>query len=166
MLNSKMKLEKFLQQQRFKKVLPYLQGDVLDFGGNKGELQPFVNGTYSLVNYDYSVIEKDKHFDLIVALAVIEHIDEPIVKSIFEKFKTLLKPGGCILITTPLPASKPLLEFLAFLGLLDKENINEHKHYWQKTELYNLAHSTGFSIGKYKKFQFGLNQFAKFIHKN
>ena len=35
-------VEKFLQNYRFKIVKPYLNGDVLDFGGNKGELKKFV----------------------------------------------------------------------------------------------------------------------------
>jgi len=164
-LNTTLKVERFLQKQRFKKVLPYLRGKVLDFGGNEGELQPFVNGDYYLVNNDYALLEQKKPFDVIVSLAVIEHITPDEVKSIFYKFKAALKPEGLILLTTPSPASKRVLEILAFTGLLDKENIKEHKHYWTKSELYELANSTGFNVELYKKFQFGFNQFIKLSHK-
>ena len=34
---------------------------------------------------------------------------------------------------------------MAFWGLLDKDNIKEHKHYWNKEELLILGSSTGFS---------------------
>jgi hypothetical protein len=42
-----------LQQYRFRKAIPFLKGNVLDFGGNDGELQQYVSGSYTLVNYDY-----------------------------------------------------------------------------------------------------------------
>ena len=54
MIDSKKKLENLLQGYRFNKVKKYLIGDVLDFGGNEGELKIFVKGNYTLVNYDHS----------------------------------------------------------------------------------------------------------------
>lgn len=160
MINSKKFLEAYLQKYRFRMVLPFLKGeDVLDFGGNEGELKPYVTGNYTLVNYDHSPME-NKTFDTIVALAVVEHIPVDDVYAIFKKFK--LKPGGTIFLTTPTPMSKPLLEFLAFLHILDKQNIEEHKHYWNKEELFALAESIGLKVKKYKKFQMGFNQYAVF----
>jgi len=157
MINSKKFLEAFLQKERFKRVLPFLKGSVLDFGGNDGELKPYVTGTYTLVNYDHAPME-NKTFDTIVALAVIEHIPVDDVFAIFKKFK--LNPGGIIFLTTPTPLSKPLLEFLAFLRILDKQNIEEHKHYWTKEEIYTLAETNKLKVKKYKKFQLGMNQYA------
>jgi len=66
MINSSMFLEKFLQNYRFKMVRPYLIGDVLDFGGNEGELKKLVKGKYLAVNYDHSVM-KNNHYDTIVS---------------------------------------------------------------------------------------------------
>lgn len=165
MLNSKKKLEKFLQHQRFKKVIPLLKGAVLDFGGNEGELKPYVKGDYTLVNYDYSKMEQGKQFDTIVALAVIEHIEVNRVSTLFGKFKQVLSKEGTIIITTPAPIAKPVLESLAFAGLLDKKNIEEHKHYWNKKELSLLADENGFIISTYRKFQLGFNQFVIINHK-
>ncbi len=165
MLNSKKKVENFLQKQRFKKVIPLLKGAVLDFGGNKGELKPYVKGDYTLVNYDYTKMESGNGFNTIVALAVIEHMEIKAVCTVFEKFKSVLSQEGSVIITTPAPIAKPVLECLAFLGLLDRKNIEEHKHYWNKKELTGLADETGFCICIYKKFQFGFNQFVIFNHK-
>jgi 2-polyprenyl-3-methyl-5-hydroxy-6-metoxy-1,4-benzoquinol methylase len=152
-------MESFLQKYRFRKVQPFLKGNVLDFGGNEGELKPYINGEYTLVNYDHTPM-KDKTFDTIVASAVIEHIDFGEVFAIFKKFR--VNPGGIILLTTPTKLAKPLLELLAFLNILDKENIKEHKHYWNKKEIFALAHQSGFKIKEYRKFQLGFNQLAVF----
>ncbi len=166
MIDTKIFLEKFLQKYRFNKVKKFLYGDILDFGGNEGELKQFIPkaSTYTLVNYDHSPME-NKTFDTIVALAVIEHIEVDEVYNIFKKFKKILRRNGVIFLTTPTPKAHPVLMFLASLNLLDRSNLEEHKHYWTKEEIYELAKSTGFYVEKYKKFQFGFNQYAILKHK-
>jgi cyclopropane fatty-acyl-phospholipid synthase-like methyltransferase len=163
MIDTSMFLESFLQKQRFGRVKPYIQGDVCDFGGNKGELEKYVTGSYTLVDYDHSPME-GKTFDTIISLAVVEHIEVDEVYRIFGKFKRCLRAKGSIFITTPTPASRPVLETLAGIGLLDKANIEEHKHYWTKEDISKLAQETGFTIAAYKKFQLGFNQQALIRH--
>jgi len=164
MIDSSILIEKFLQNYRFMMVKPYLMGDVMDFGGNEGELKKLVKGKYLIVNYDHSVMENN-NFDTIVSLAVIEHIEFDEVFNIFHKFKKILNKGGRIFLTTPIKMSKPVLETLAFLSIVDKKNIAEHKHYWSKKEIYQLAHKTGFVVKKFKRFQLGFNQLAVLEHK-
>jgi len=164
MIDNPMFLDKLLQSYRFKMVRPYLIGDVMDFGGNKGELKRFVEGRYLNVNYDHSVME-NTHFDTIVCLAVIEHIEFDEVFKIFYKFKKILNREGRIFLTTPTKIAKPVLEFWAFLGVIDRGSIVEHKHYWSKKEIYQLANETGFVIKRFKKFQLGFNQLAVFEHR-
>lgn len=164
MIDNPMFLDKLLQSYRFKMVRPYLIGDVMDFGGNKGELKRFVEGRYLNVNYDHSVME-NTHFDTIVCLAVIEHIEFDEVFKIFYKFKKILNREGRIFLTTPTKMAKPVLEFWAFLGVIDRGSIVEHKHYWSKKEIYQLANETGFVIKRFKRFQLGFNQLAVFEHR-
>ena len=110
MINTKIFLEKFLQNQRFKIInKSFLKGSVLDFGGNEGELKSFVKGEYTLVNYDHSPME-GKLFDNIITLAVIEHMEIIQVFDIFKKFRNQIAPEGHIVVTTPTPMSKPILE--------------------------------------------------------
>ncbi|NOT37448.1 MAG: methyltransferase domain-containing protein [Saprospiraceae bacterium] len=165
MIDSGKILEKFLQNQRFKHAKPHIIGDVLDFGGNDGELKPLVTGSYTLVNYDHTPM-KNKTFDTIVCMAVIEHIDVAEVYRIFSEFKKCLNSNGSIVISTPTKLSIPILESLSFLHILDKENIKEHKHYWNKSDLLKLAHDSDLVIEKYYTFQFGANQLAVFNHKD
>lgn len=163
MITASLFLEKFLQNYRFRMVKPYLIGDVMDFGGNKGELKSYVDGAYLVVNYDHSIMDKAS-CDTIVALAVIEHIEMDEVFKIFNTFKSILRPGGRIFLTTPTPLAKPILEFLARFGILEKDNIAEHKHYWTKAEITKLAIENKFSIKRYSTFQLGCNQLAVFVH--
>lgn len=164
MLDNPSFIDKFLQNRRFREVKPFLAGDVLDFGGNQGELGKHVRGKYLVVNYDHSVMDKT-HYDTIVCLAVIEHIDPTEVLKIFYKFKEILKEDGKIFLTTPTKAAKPILEFVAFLGMIDKISIADHKYYWRKREIYSLAEKTGLVIKQYRKFQLGFNQLVILEHK-
>ena len=73
----------------------------------------------------------------------------------------VLRPGGTLLLTTPAPASKPVLEFLAYrLHFIDEGEIRDHKHYFNEDELRALLAKAGFAPGqiRYKPFLFGLNQ--------
>jgi 2-polyprenyl-3-methyl-5-hydroxy-6-metoxy-1,4-benzoquinol methylase len=165
MIDSSKVFEKLLQNFRFNRVKNLLIGDVLDFGGNEGELNQLVKGNYTIVNYDHSPMD-GKQFDTIVLLAVIEHIEVSDVHLIFNKFSKHLKKSGKILLTTPTPKSKWILELLASIGILDKQNIEEHKHYWDEKDIMDLANKNGFQLIEYKKFQIGFNQFAIMSHKD
>lgn len=107
--------------------------------------------------------------DRVFSLAVIEHLDDRDLALIFSESARILRPAGKIILTTPTPLAKPVLEFLSFrLGLISRESILEHKHYWNKRELFALMERYGCEVVKYKKFQFGMNQLlvAKKISKN
>lgn len=163
MIDSEKPMEKFLQNQRFGIVKPYLVGDVLDFGGNKGELGKLVSGKYVCVNYNHTDMKGE--YDSIISLATIEHLEVSQIYEVFAKFKKMLKKEGRIVITTPTPASKLILEMMANIGLTDKENIEEHKHYWVEDELFDLAWRNDLIVVEYRKFQFGFNQIVVMMHK-
>lgn len=100
-------------------------------------------------------------FDHTTILAVLEHIPLDQVDVLFREFHRILKPGGSVLLTTPTPASRPLLEFLAFkLRIISAPEIADHKHYWSQDDIAALATRNGFRCSHYATFQFGLNSFA------
>lgn len=103
----------------------------------------------------------DRTFDNITILAVLEHILPDQVGVLFHEFRRILKDDGRVLLTTPTPASQPLLEFLAFkLKIISGPEIADHKHYYSKADIHALAASQGFACSAYHTFQFGLNCFA------
>lgn len=151
-----MPFEKLLQRCRFKKALPHLWGNVLDFGGNGGELGQFIHvNKYVSIN---SIEELNTDlWDNIACLAVLEHMNYSIGRETLLMLVSFLDNKGKIVITTPSKILHPVLKLLAWCGILDKQNIAEHKRYWTKREFIIFAGSTKMKI-EYHHFQFGLNQ--------
>jgi cyclopropane fatty-acyl-phospholipid synthase-like methyltransferase len=103
----------------------------------------------------------DRTFDQVTLLAVLEHIPPDLVGPLFTEFRRILKDDGTILITTPTPASKPVLEFMAFkLKIISGPEIADHKHYYSQADIKELGERTGYKCTTYRTFQFGLNSFA------
>lgn len=104
----------------------------------------------------------DASFDHVTILAVLEHVPLDQVGALFREFRRILKPGGSVLLTTPTPRSRPLLEFLAFkLKIISGPEIADHKHYWSEADVAALAVREGYRLERYETFQFGLNSFAE-----
>jgi SAM-dependent methyltransferase len=105
----------------------------------------------------------DHTFDKVTILAVLEHIPLDQVDPLLAEFTRILRPGGRVLITTPTPAAKPVLEFLAFkLHLISKPEIADHQHYYSRADLQALAGRHDLEFSAYHKFLFGFNCFAAF----
>jgi len=113
-----------------------------------------------LVNYKYqgSLPLNDIFFDKVFLVAVLEHIEEHNVQSLFLEFFRILKKHGRIIITSPTPRSKPFLEFIALkLKLVAAEEVTDHKHYYLAEEIRDLAEKSGLRMIEARYFQLGLN---------
>lgn len=108
-----------------------------------------------LENMDIS--KYDGNFDCVLMLAVLEHLEKP--HSTLKETKKIIKDKGRIILTTPSPRAKPVLDFLAFrLGIISKQAISDHKHYFSKKEIIDTLQELGFSDIKHRFFEMGLNQ--------
>lgn len=99
--------------------------------------------------------------DVMTLLAVLEHMKHP--NEIVAECFRILKPGGVLLITVPSPASKPILELFAILGLVRKEMIEQHENYFTTHRLRALMEKTGFSEITVTLFELGCNTFCKAV---
>lgn len=95
--------------------------------------------------------------DLVTSLAVLEHLSKP-AWHLAEIYR-VLKPDGRLVLTSPSPLAKPVLEFLAAFSLINREEIQDHKHYFKERELKEMLGGIGFAKDKIKTktFLFGLN---------
>jgi SAM-dependent methyltransferase len=100
-------------------------------------------------------------FDAVLLISVLEHLSDPLF--VIESVRGFLKPSGVLLLNVPTWRGKDFLEFSAFrLGLSPKIEIDDHKMYYDKRDLWPLLVRAGFkpSLMKLRYHKFGLNLFA------
>jgi SAM-dependent methyltransferase len=100
-------------------------------------------------------------FDAVLLISVLEHLREP--QAALESSWHLLRPGGVLLINVPTWRGKTFLEFSAFrLGLSPKTEMDDHKMYYSKRDLWPLLTRAGFRPSEIRLayHKFGLNLFA------
>lgn len=90
-------------------------------------------------------------FDYITMLAVVEHIERRMLKHYFGLMYNFLKPGGHLIITTPSPTSKLIINFLYRCATKD------HEQYFDYRTLNNILKDK-FLIKEYSAFALGFNQ--------
>ena len=113
-------LSPWLRNARLNRARPYLHGAVLDYGCGVGALSDSCDPAgYLGVDIDRESVavaqarrpqfrfvretpSTPQQFDTIVALAVIEHLEDP--AALLAQFRRLLAPGGQIVLTTPHPS--------------------------------------------------------------
>jgi 2-polyprenyl-3-methyl-5-hydroxy-6-metoxy-1,4-benzoquinol methylase len=172
-------LSPFLRSRRIAPVEPFLgQGRLLDIGCGTGALANHVNSTrYLGVDQDEESIAiaknlfpthrfltlsefaqspNEKQFERIVALAVIEHVEDP--QKWLAWLRTLLKPGGQVVLTTPHPSVRWLHEFGARIGLFSREGAREHRELIDRRRMIQLAQTSGLRIRHFRRFLLRCNQ--------
>lgn len=100
----------------------------------------------------------DNSVDVVLSLAVIEHLEHP-NKNLAEVYR-ILKPKGKLILTTPAPRARPVLEFMAYkLKIIDSAEIEDHKNYFSGEQLRKMLISVGFKDSniRTKRFLSGLN---------
>ena len=113
---------------------------------------------------DAMVNLQGQKFDLIMIISVLEHLYDPV--QIINFCQKSLNPGGVLLINVPTWFGKIFLEFSAFrLGLSPAEEMNDHKMYYDKRDLWPLLVKGGFLPSgikmRYHKFRMNLFSSAR-----
>ena len=104
---------------------------------------------------------RNYNFDLILLISVLEHLEDPLRISI--ECKRMLRFGGVLLVNVPTWLGKPFLEYAAFnLKVAPKEEMDDHKMYYDKRDLWPMLVKAGFlpSNLRLRYHKFRLNLFA------
>ncbi|HET6151053.1 MAG TPA: methyltransferase domain-containing protein [Polyangia bacterium] len=99
--------------------------------------------------------------DVVMAISVIEHLWDPLGG--LEHLHRLLAPGGTCLVNVPSWRGKRYLELSAFkLGFSPREEMEDHKMYYDARDLWPLLVRAGFRPSAIRCFshKLGLNTFA------
>lgn len=176
-------LDKVILNLRNKEVRRYIQnGDkIADLGAGNGAFLKSISdqisqgfamdryaaekneGNIRFIPFDLdeknsALIQQFHDLDLVTAQAVIEHIRSPF--NLMRLSFDMLRPGGRMIVTTPTPRSRTILELLAFkLHITNSESLLEHRQYLWGYELYHLAKDAGFSSVSWHEFEMGMNTF-------
>ena len=177
--NKRSVLDKLIAYVRLRQVKQVLGtgGSLLDLGcGYSGELIGSLGDGYRARGMDLRVDPENKSlvqgrvderlpfadssFDVVTALAIIEHVEQPAV--MLSEMTRVLKEGGVALITTPSLAGKLPLELMARLGLISQTEIDDHKRYYTRETLMSAMVAGGLKHPEVKHFGIlWLNLFGK-----
>jgi 2-polyprenyl-3-methyl-5-hydroxy-6-metoxy-1,4-benzoquinol methylase len=108
-----------------------------------------------------------ERLDAVLLISVLEHLRDPFL--VIETARRLLKPSGVLLVNVPTWRGKSFLEFSAFrLGLSPRMEMDDHKMYYDKRDLWPLLVRAGFkpSLIKIRYHKLGLNLFAAATREN
>ncbi len=105
---------------------------------------------------------EDGFFSAVTMLAVLEHLDPDNLVSLFREIHRTLQPGGLAIITTPAAWADGLLHWMAQVGLVSKEEINEHVYAYTLPLLGWYFGAAGFAMDRIRfgYFEWMLNMWA------
>ena len=157
-------VQAWARKHRIQFFLPYFRPSdrVLEIGPGEGWFQKAIRealpvdyvtiDTHAPADIQGNIRDWRKHalelgsFDVIVAIEVVEHTD------CFEECRELLKPGGLMLVTTPMPQFDRILKLLEIVRLTQKRT-SPHNN------LTYLKRVPGFTIKK-ARYPFRLGQWV------
>ena len=165
-----------LQKMRFQAAVPFVHGDILDFGCGSGEILRYgadvkryvgididadalneAKQTYPQHNFYPTLNDSKGHYDTVVALAVVEHVKDP--EQLLIKLASLLKGNQSrIVLTTPHPNFEWIHYLGAKVGLFSREAADEHENLLDRTGLEKHCLRANLTITRYRRFLFGANQ--------
>lgn len=143
-------------------ILPVLEKAVLVDVALAGDLKshPKVNAIEGKLPEALHQVPSDS-LDVILVVSVLEHLWNPL--AVLEECYRTARPGGTCLFNVPSWRGKRFLEYSAFkLGLSPREEMNDHKTYYDVKDLWPLLVRAGFLPSNVRCFshKFGLNTFA------
>ena len=104
---------------------------------------------------------ESESYDVVLLISVLEHLSEP--QFVAESAWRLLKGSGLLLVNVPTWLGKHFLELSAFrLGFSPKLEVDDHKMYYAKRDLWPMLVRAGFKPSQIQLayHKFGLNLFA------
>ncbi len=177
-------LSGYLRSKRLGAVLPYVKsGRILDWGCGVGALGVHVDASryvgvdiddvslniaksrfpdHRFVYPDDPLLNSENTFDAVVALALIEHVENP--ETWLAEIKKHLAPNGSLVLTTPHPSMQWAHELGARVGLFSAEAAEDHNVLVDLPAMETLSQKVDLSIALYRRFLMRCNQLFVLTH--
>jgi len=169
-------LDRLLQAERIRRFRPYASGArVLDIGCADGALFRILDASLSggvgidmdpvpadTAKYRYvrgafpAALPAGDQYDVVTALAVVEHIPEPDQPAFAAACLQVLREGGRLVMTVPSSRVDDLLRVLKAIRFVD--GMADHQHYgFDPANVPATFRAAGFALERHSTFQLGLN---------
>ena len=159
-------LDYLIARWRYRKIELILRNKknllILDAGGGDGFLRDILKRRgHRVIVFDlndkadvrgdlnFPLPFKDKVFDVVVSCAVLEHLEKPHLA--LEEFKRV---GKSVVITTPSPYARIILEFLARKGFINLDHVRDHKCYLGRKEIEKHGYKVKYFEGIFNQLGF------------
>ena len=105
---------------------------------------------------------EDNFFEVVVLLAVLEHLEDEEAGFILSEIRRVLKKNGRFILTTPAPWAGGLLKFMSKLKLISQNEIDDHKGRNNYYKVKDFLQQVGFKKENIKSghFEFFLNNWV------
>jgi 2-polyprenyl-3-methyl-5-hydroxy-6-metoxy-1,4-benzoquinol methylase len=171
-------LDRLIQRLRIRKALPHIRrgGRLLDVGCADGALiratagrvrdavgiDPDAPDRPGLVRGSFPNDLRDRGpYDVIALLAVFEHVPDGERPAFVAACRTLLRPGGRVIVTVPAPVVDRIVDALRRLRLVHGMDIEAH-HGYQPEKTPGHFEAAGMRLVRHEPFELGLNHLFVF----
>lgn len=110
-------------------------------------LDPGIHAVYGNIERMDALPYEEKSFDVILLLAVIEHLTEP--QKVLQLLHRYLKPGGKIILSTPNINWFPFRLFFLLGRCPEDFHTTNHVHFWNLRRFRKLLEDNGFKVQKH-----------------
>lgn len=142
-------------------LTPFREKYGLDRGFPPEIVASFQDQSIFLTSHDLEHADElpyeSQFFDVVTMLAVVEHLDRSVLARLCREVSRVLRPGGRFIVTTPAVWTEPILTLLSALGLLSKEEIEEHRPLLSRKEMALMMQENGLVQVRSGTFEFFLN---------
>jgi SAM-dependent methyltransferase len=106
---------------------------------------------------------EDGFFDVVTMLAVFEHLEPAVLTRLLREIHRVLRPGGVYVMTTPAHWTDPILKSMARLGLVSREEVDEHEQTYSHDQTVSMLTGAGFDAAliRYGTFEVGMNLWVR-----
>ena len=175
------KIDRLLQRWRFAKAARFIPSGsrVLDIGSDDGAMFEYLgerlgrgvgidpaaakraDGRWEIISGTFPHDLPDERFDVITALAVLEHIPDGALAPFRDACIERLVPGGRFIATVPSPAVDRILHVLERFKLIHGMALHEH-HGFEAASTPEVFATPQLRLKRARRFQLGLNHLFVF----